>query len=98
MPYFKRNMSDNVTFMLLNVGYAELNADWNWQQIYSPFARIYYVKEGGARTKIGNDTCVLKPHHLYLTPPFSLHDDECDGHFALFNIHFFEKAGITIPQ
>jgi AraC-like DNA-binding protein len=85
-------MSDNVTFVLLNVGYAKLNADWNWQQIYSPFARIYYVKEGGARTKIGNSTYALKPHHLYLTPPFSLHNDECDGYFTLFYIHFFEKA------
>jgi AraC-like DNA-binding protein len=82
---------DNLEFILLNVGYAELNADWNWKQIYSPFARIYYVKEGGARTRIGNNTYVLKPHHLYLTPPFCLHDDECDGYFALFYIHFFEK-------
>ncbi|MDR0738035.1 MAG: AraC family transcriptional regulator [Prevotellaceae bacterium] len=85
-------MLDDVTFLLLNVGYAELNADWNWKEVCSPFARIYYVKDGGARTKIGNNTYALKPHHLYLTPPFSLHDDECDGYFTLFYIHFFEKA------
>jgi AraC-like DNA-binding protein len=83
---------NNLDFILLNVGYAELNADWNWKQVYSPFARIYYVKEGGARTRIGNNMYELKPHHLYLTPPFSLHDDECDGYFALFYIHFFEKT------
>ncbi|MDR1594727.1 MAG: AraC family transcriptional regulator, partial [Prevotellaceae bacterium] len=85
-------MSDFPKLILLNVGYSELNADWNWKQVYSPFARIYYVKDGGARTKIGGNTYALKPHHLYLTPPFSLHDDECDGYFALFYIHFFEKA------
>ncbi|MDR2448476.1 MAG: AraC family transcriptional regulator [Prevotellaceae bacterium] len=84
-------MSDLPGLTLLNVGYSELNADWNWKEIYSPFARIYYVKDGGARTKIGNNTCELKPRHLYLTPPFSLHNDECDGYFALFYIHFFEK-------
>jgi AraC-like DNA-binding protein len=89
-------MAGNLEFILLNVGYAELNADWNWTQIYSPFARIYYVKEGGARMKIGENTYALKPRHLYLTPPFSLHDDECDGYFALFYIHFFEKSKESI--
>jgi AraC-like DNA-binding protein len=85
-------MPDPPEFILLNVGYAELNADWNWQQIHSPFARMYYVKDGGARTRIGATTYALKPHHLYLIPPFSLHNDECDGHFVLFYIHFFEKT------
>jgi AraC-like DNA-binding protein len=85
-------MPDPPEFILLNIGYAELNADWNWQQIHSPFARMYYVKDGGARTRIGATTYALKPHHLYLIPPFSLHDDECDGRFALFYIHFFEKT------
>jgi len=27
--------------ILLNVGFAELNANWNWENINSPFFRIY---------------------------------------------------------
>lgn len=78
--------------ILLNVGHSELNANWNWKGIYSPFARIYYVESGKARTRIGGKICPLQPGHLYLTPPFTLHDDECDSYFSLYYIHFFEKA------
>lgn len=84
--------SDNLNLTLLNIGYSELNANWNWKDVYSPFARIYYVTEGTARKKIGEKTYVLKPNHLYLIPPFTLHDDECDGLFSLFYIHFYEDS------
>jgi AraC-like DNA-binding protein len=82
----------NLDLMLLNIGFSELNADWNWKQVYSPFARIYYVKGGKAKTYIQGKTCLLKPDYLYLTPPFTLHDDECDGYFSLYYIHLYEKT------
>lgn len=89
---FMYDIGDNLDFILLNIGYSELNANWNWKNIYSPFARIYYVKEGEARTKIGGKLYTLKPGHIYLTPPFTLHNDECDGYFSLYYIHFYERA------
>lgn len=85
-------VQQNPNFVLLNIGYSELNANWNWKNIYSPFARIYCVKDGEARTTINGKSYVLKPNHLYLTPPFSLHDDECDSYFSLFYIHFYERG------
>ena len=85
-------ISNALDFILLNIGFSELNADWNWRDIYSPFARIYYVKEGEAKTRINNEVYHLRPKHLYLTPPFTLHDDECDNCFSLFYIHFFENV------
>ncbi|GHT29316.1 transcriptional regulator [Bacteroidia bacterium] len=78
--------------ILLNIGYSELNANWNWKEVYSPFARLYYVKAGKARTYIGNKFYELEPGFFYLTPPFSLHNDECDGYFSLYYIHFYEDA------
>lgn len=86
------NNSDNLNFILLNVGYSEMNANWNWKSVYSPFARIYHVTGGEARTYIGDKVYDLKPGHIYLTPPFTLHDDECDSYFSLYYIHFYEKA------
>ncbi len=82
---------DGLNLMLLNVGLSTHDGTWNWQSINSPFARIYYVKEGEARTKFGDKTYILCKDHLYLTPPFTLHDDECDSLFSLFYIHFYEK-------
>lgn len=87
-----KDFIENLHFILLNIGYSELNANWNWKEIYSPFARIYYVKEGRARTKIKDVIYDLEPNHLYLTPPFTLHDDECDSNFSLYYIHFYEQT------
>ncbi|NDW17895.1 AraC family transcriptional regulator [Dysgonomonas sp. 216] len=78
--------------ILLNIGYTELNANWNWTNIHSPFARIYYVTGGEARIRIGDRTQILKPGYLYLIPPFTLHNDECDSYFSLYYIHFYQKA------
>jgi AraC-like DNA-binding protein len=78
--------------LLLNIGYSDLNANWNWKDVYSPFARLYYVTEGEARTYIQDKVYLLEPGYIYLTPPFSLHNDECDGRFSLYYIHFYEKS------
>lgn len=77
---------------LLNIGYSDLNADWNWKDVYSPFARLYFVTGGSAKTYINGCRYDLEPGYLYLTPPFTLHHDECDTCFSLYYIHFYEKA------
>lgn len=84
-------ITENFNFILLNVGYSEFNADWNWHTIYSPFARIYYVTEGEAVTYIEGKAYTLRPNTLYLTPPFTLHNDECNKPFSLYYIHFYEE-------
>lgn len=86
------NIPENIQLLLLNVGYLEMNANWNWKDVYSPFARIYYVTEGEAKICIGERTFILRPNCLYLTPPFVLHTNECNGPFSHFYIHFYEKA------
>ena len=86
------NSFENINLVLLNIGYSELNANWNWKDVYSPFARIYYVNEGKARTFMNNQFYVLEPGYLYLTPPFTLHNDECEGHFSLYYIHFYDNV------
>ena len=35
--------------LVLNVGLAVHNADWNWKNVNSPFTRLYYVTEGSAQ-------------------------------------------------
>ena len=35
--------------LVLNVGLAVHNADWNWKNVNSPFTRLYYVTEGRAQ-------------------------------------------------
>lgn len=86
-------MDNDIKPILLNVGHVDPDAGWNWRDVRSPFARIYYVTRGSARTVIGGTEYQLLPGHLYLTPPFTLHHDCSDGAFGLYYIHFYDEAG-----
>jgi AraC-like DNA-binding protein len=78
--------------ILLNIGYAIHNADWNYKNVRSPFARIYLVKEGYARLHLpGNRIQDLRPNHLYMIPPFTMHSCECTNHFTLYYIHIYDN-------
>lgn len=86
------NTFENLEFILLNIGYLKLNANWNWKDVSSPFARIYYVSDGEAQVHFQEKTYTLKPDYLYLIPPFATHTDECSSPFSLYYIHFYEKT------
>lgn len=78
--------------LILNVGKAIHDSDWNWQNICSPFARIYYIVQGEAALVTGGQTQRLQPSHLYLIPPFTPHSTICTGHFVHYYIHVYEEG------
>ena len=43
---------DKLHPLVLNIGLAIHNADWNWKNVSSPFTRLYYVTEGTAQILI----------------------------------------------
>lgn len=77
--------------ILLNAGFAEHRADWNFRNVNSPFARIYLVHEGKARLHLPDRIYELTPRHLYIIPPFMTHSYECSGYFALYYVHIYEN-------
>jgi AraC-like DNA-binding protein len=80
-------------FILLNVGHAVHHADWNWKNIYSPFARIHFVESGSAEIIREDHRYTLKEGHLYLTPPYAKHGYTCTGDLSLYYIHIYEALG-----
>lgn len=80
-------------FILLNIGYAYHDADWNWKNVHSPFARIHYVKNGEAKIIREDGIFELKKGHLYLTPSYVRHSYECHGILELYYIHIYENPG-----
>jgi AraC-like DNA-binding protein len=86
----KNNIPD-FNFSLLNVGLAVHNADWNWQDVRSPFHRIFYVVDGTAEVEFRDFRRQLVPGRLYLIPAFTWHCYHCDGHFELYYVHFYER-------
>lgn len=81
---------DQLHLLILNVGLAVHNADWNWKNVSSPFTRLYYVTEGTAQIVLPLGMQELKPHHLYLIPAFTTHSYLCDSHFAHYYLHIYE--------
>lgn len=75
----------------LNVGYASHNADWNWKNVQSPFARLYLVVDGIAEIELPDGTYRLSPGHLYFIPAFTRHSYICDSYFSHYYLHIYEK-------
>ena len=81
---------DQLHLLILNVGLAIHNTDWNWRNVNSPFTRLYYVTEGAARILLPTGIQELKPDHLYLVPSFTTHSYLCDTHFVHYYLHIYE--------
>ncbi len=78
-------------FILLNIGHAVHNADWNWKNVCSPFTRIHLVVSGTAKIIREDRVYELKKNHLYLTPSYVSHGYECEGNLSLYYIHIYEE-------
>ena len=81
---------ESLNLLVLNVGLAEHQGDWNWKDVCSPFTRIYYVKEGGARVHFRDKVCELTPGNLYIIPAYTMHTYECHGLFTHYYLHVYE--------
>lgn len=47
---------NDLHFLMLHAGIAHHHGDWNWKDVKSPFARLYYVTEGAAQVVMPNAT------------------------------------------
>jgi AraC-like DNA-binding protein len=82
---------DQLHLLTLNIGFAMHQADWNWKEVRSPFARLYLVTEGEAKVIIDQQAVKLTPGHLYLIPAYTNHSYECNGLFCHYYLHIFEN-------
>ncbi len=82
-------------FILLHAGTAVHHGDWNWQQVCSPFARLYYVKKGSAFILTRTDRTEIRAGGLYFIPPFQRHGYSCDDELELCYFHIYEHPAIT---
>ncbi len=83
---------DSLHPLVLNVGLAVHDGDWNWQNVSSPFMRIYYVVEGTAQVVLPAGTVTLRPEHLYAIPAYTRHSYQCDGPFTHYYLHIYDDS------
>lgn len=77
-------------FILLNAGVARHHADWNWKNVYSPFARLYYVRKGRATILSVTKETPVTEGGLYFIPPFEQHGYSCAEYLELCYFHIYE--------
>lgn len=83
----------NMKITLLNVSYSAVDQSWNYDNVVSPYWRLYLITAGQARIFHHNQTFELKPGHMYLIPAFSFSRYTCDSKMEQFYIHFVEEVG-----
>lgn len=83
---------EQLHLITLNVGLAHHHADWNWQEVNSPFARVFYVVEGSAELILPDGVFPLRPGHMYFVPPFTTHSYRCNTHFVHYYLHLYEDS------
>tara|TARA_R110002073_G_scaffold7617_3_gene43264 strand:+ start:1966 stop:2835 length:870 start_codon:yes stop_codon:yes gene_type:complete len=83
---------------ILHVGHAELDNKWNYENVISPFTRLFCVTKGQAEAYHTNQAFVLKPGHMYLIPSYTYNRYKCEVYHEQYYIGFFEeiKDGLSI--
>lgn len=80
------------SILTLNVGLARHNADWNYNDVNSPFTRIYYVTKGSGILVTPNGRFNLREGKMYIVPAFMTHSDICHGVFEHYYAHIYEDV------
>jgi AraC family transcriptional regulator len=86
----KRNLQH--TFSLLNVDYVRLTSKWNYQNVISPYYRIYYINDGAGEISEAVSVLKLEPGYLYIIPSFTLCNLSCPNYLGQYFVQFFEDS------
>ena len=84
---------DQLRITLLNVGYANLTTKWDYDNVISPYSRLYYITDGSARVYHNNTIYDLKPDHLYLIPSYTYSRYKCDDRMSQYYISAMDEIG-----
>ena len=82
-----------VNICVLNAGYAQVSQHWEGKGLSSPFARLYYVKEGEGTICTPETKLTMKPGNMYLVPSFMPHSMMCQSGLGFYYLFVYERYG-----
>jgi AraC family transcriptional regulator len=91
---YSEQISESLTFHLRNTAFLSFDSDSDYQDIISPFTRIYLITKGNGSLIIGNHKIPLEAGNLYLIPSFT----SCTYHFGAGLSHFYIHLSIDQPN
>lgn len=80
------------SFSLLNTDYVKLDHRWNYQNVISPYHRIYYIDEGEGEISDKDRTVKLEAGYIYIIPNFTLCNLVCRSYLSQYFVQFFEES------
>lgn len=87
-------IGESLCFHLQNTALLKFNGDHKYENIISPFSRLYLVTEGNGYLVIGHNKIILEPGYLYLIPSFTF----CSYHFGTGLSHYYIHFSIDHPN
>lgn len=78
---------------MINIGHVALDHRWDYDNVISPFTRMYYIDGGSGKVFHGGNTYTLKPGYLYLIPSYTYSRYKCEEYLNQYYISFFEEVG-----
>ena len=78
----------SLDLQVLSVQRTEAGRWWNFQNVISPFSRLWLILDGQAVVRHHGRRYELKGGQLHLVPAFAMHDCACSGRFNHFHLHF----------
>jgi len=91
---YSEQISESLTFHLRNTALLSFDTNSDYQDIISPFTRIYLITEGNGSLIIGNHKIQLESGNLYLIPSFT----SCTYHFGAGLSHYYIHLSIDQPN
>ncbi|APZ45515.1 AraC family transcriptional regulator [Polaribacter reichenbachii] len=87
------NPYQSLKLKLLNFGYDKLDHRWDFNNVISPFTRLYYITKGSAYVYHHHTKIQLLPGYLYLIPSYTYSSYKCNLSHEQYYISFFEEFG-----
>ncbi|NJB35221.1 helix-turn-helix domain-containing protein [Croceivirga sp. JEA036] len=83
---------------LLHTGFAKLGKEWDYDNVISPFVRLFYVTKGTAKLYHNQTTFNLKEGYMYLIPSYVYNRYKCEDYHEQYYISFFEeiRTGLSL--
>ena len=83
---------------LLHIGLAELDHRWQFDNVISPFSRLYLITKGEAWVLHNQKKYILRPNRLYLIPNFTYSKYHCDNLMDQYYISFLDsmEGGMSV--
>lgn len=79
-------------FLLINTAQVTVDNLWHYQNVISPFYRLYLIIDGSGTVWFNGQEITLRPGYLYLIPSFSLSHYRCESYLKQQYVHVEEST------